>query len=822
MNLEEELDKLRRDLDRRTAEIRRQSEAALQGINDRRYTYESILSPVNHFDAAPGQRPSLVQLKRSDDLEEEAKTRIGTFEQIYYSTYIRETGMPLYGYDDLDYAALVNQLASALEIELNHTVYQFVRKLNGIGMPDYFDEKYGKAPQKITITKQGIKPVTIDIAEATCYCLLSRIRPFLEEENCFTKLKEKIPGTIDALIDFLRPGGIFLSARNEAAHTGFISQKQFLDFYEDYSTFFNGNIDVLLELKRDLKQKGRERTEEARDEWPATESYSQAIGRYRMSPDRKRGVIFTDTAKIARKYSAGQTQVQQSIAWYIGQCAQCGIDYILCDAANILPDGSTWPDYLSLLDGFCHEHGIDGQSPAGLFIIGGHDVIPMPQIHNPTSLPIKEMWEQDLKERDLDADMLYAYDGQYVQTDEFRNLKLILLIGQKPRFFVGRLPMEDGCIETDLTDDLQGYFRRAIAAYRPGTDQEGNSKDCGIRIETPVFTTCQTACMVAGAITNMLPLVRLEEIPGYIYNGMIVSPDFAETEYTPQTSYCRGIQSRADMLLFVLHGHWNASLPYYMGESNNQQYPRAISPELMRTCNAQVIAGIACWGARFIGYSREESALLSAIYNQTLLFFGSSRSAVGGFDSGIAKNNRTHYAETMLKYYLQYLMQGYDAGESLMYAKFKYFNQYHNKDMKEAAVMTILEFNLFGDPLLHLCPMLQKERISNICIMTESESENKTYRQLYGCQNRNIMTLREELQNLVDNNLRRIQSIIEEYLYKYYDVEPRTLYSAHRWITDSGKSGYTLRYRGISDEIISDTLVETDDDGGIINILKTY
>ena len=328
--------------------------------------------------------------------------------------------------------------------------------------------------------------------------------------------------------------------------------------------------------------------------------------------------------------------------------------------------------------------------------------------------------------------------------------------------------------------------------------------------------------MVAGAITNMLPLVRLEEIPGYIYNGMIVSPDFAETEYTPQTSYCRGIQSRADMLLFVLHGHWNASLPYYMGESNNQQYPRAISPELMRTCNAQVIAGIACWGARFIGYSREESALLSAIYNQTLLFFGSSRSAVGGFDSGIAKNNRTHYAETMLKYYSQYLMQGYDAGESLMYAKFKYFNQYHNKDMKEAAVMTILEFNLFGDPLLHLCPMLQKERISNICIMTESASENKTYRQLYGCQNRSIMTLREELQNLVDNNLSRIQSIIEEYLYKYYNIEPRTLYSAHRWITDSGKSGYTLRYREISDEIISDTLVETDDNGGIINILKTY
>jgi len=102
----------------------------------------------------------------------------------------------------------------------------------------------------------------------------------------------------------------------------------------------------------------------------------------------------------------------------------------------------------------------------------------------------------------------------------------------------------------------------------------------------------------------------------------------------------------------------------------------------------------ACYGARFIGHAPEKSALLSALGHRTVAFVGSSRIAYGPPDPPEA------YADLVIRDFLKAARSGLPTGEALSQGHLSVLGQ--DLGDPDLIVKTVLEFNLFGDPLVRL------------------------------------------------------------------------------------------------------------------------
>lgn len=814
---------------------------------------------ASHTAGLPGgkEEKTLQRLKSAERLEESSKSRIGTFERLYMDTYFSETHIPIaYGYEQLDYAALVCLLASVLEIELNLSVYQQLRELYGIEMPLFANKP---APKKEITVYPGF---VLDIGKESI--TLGRIQSLLESN------KSKISCDLPDMPDFIEWLNAIIKMRNKADHKDRITREAFVGFYELYVRFFNRYIDGLMDLKEQYKGVERKGNKKR-----YTSAFSLAVKKageedvdYMNSLNRsagcdgmqKQGIIFTDTSKLALKYFGEincrirneethenryisfVSYIKDIINCYIERCAGSGITYWLLDVADkeygyVLEKDSCWQGYLALLDEYCKDTGITADSPFGLFIIGGDDVIPVPRVHNPISDPYDEIVQVDVLENELEADMLYAYEPACVQLDAKKDLSWKALMRGRHRFYVGRLPLEEGHIESSVENDLgegkkadipqgNGYFNRAFEAYRPAVSKEGILiKHRGIEVKAPLVTSCQNTVRCANEMTAGLPLAPLENIPGLVENNKFVSPllDLSKSDKLSQV-YRQAVQL-SDMLIFILHGCNTARTPGYFGAPPDPRLGTptvAFDPELFAVSNPQVVTGVCCWGARYIGYKRENSALLQALYNHTLLFVGSSRTALGSVEGPI------RYSEKLLKYYLNYLLEGYDAGQALMCAKYRYFNNDRASDMESGLFLTVLEFNLFGDPLLNVCPLLERRPLTEECMRfsripdSEIEGRIRSYQPVYVRGNKRQESLLSEVRGLVDLNFRKIHDKISDLLYRHYQIEPRMLYTVYRYVARDGAEGYTLRYRNESGPLTIDTIVDTDLNGNGINIATSY
>lgn len=832
MDINDYLANMRRDLDSRLQNLRKDNDELLASIiNGKTVTDES---------PAPQETlPSLMNIPGIEYMEDAAKTCIGTFEKLYEKVFEEDTKMPMqgYGFADLGYSSLIIQLSKALEIELQCSLYQLLRGIYGVPMPDYYNKNYN-CNDKYKFTYK-FDSREVDFWKSECFCILNRLPAILKETNPDKmRLIEHYIDNIDDFIKFLDktdkktisiniitndknndPDYIFKRTRNGAAHTQIITKEIFLDFYSGYYKFLNDNLKSLLEIKYDYKDDNKSAN---------TTRQSLSYGYQAATRSCKRGVIFTDTKKLSIKYF-GDGKESCNIAErirenYIIPCSEAGIEYKLLDMSGyVAPQAGSpsWFDCLSVLDAYCTDNGISNDEPYGLFIIGGNDVIPMPSVHNPNSDPS----ETESPEKDLDADLLYAYSLSHIKFNSTGYLDVVSLLSNKPRFFVGRLPLEDGYLATRIESDLICYFKRAVNAH----SSDGNSAAGGIKIQNPVFTTCQRATHVAHDVAGRFPLGRLEDISGFTSHDIITSPNYSIPQNYPTTQnmdadskYCMQKQLDADMLIFILHGSNGPGNARYAGEaSGGSVYPTAFIPDILAHGNALIVAGICCWGARFIGYSREDSALLTAIYHNTLLFTGSCRTAFGGFDENYSIYGRVHVAEMFLKYYLRYLMQGHDAGQAVAAAKAAYFNDYVNADGPNNAATTVLEFNLFGDPLLNVRQVIAQNAAPLSYTSSADCDEIVSTYPIY-VRKSSSGSLLDEVRNLVDNNFKYIHDEISEHLYKYYNVNPRSLYSGHGYRTKYGKSGYILRYRTTDERLTSDTIVDTDINGRILNVAMSY
>lgn len=525
------------------------------------------------------------------------------------------------------------------------------------------------------------------------------------------------------------------------------------------------------------------------------------------SSEKYNGVLMTDTVILAKKYSDSRDKIRKTLQDFIKESEKFGKRWAFFDLGDVLPskEKEEWLRHSKALDDFMNENDIKPSPRLSLFIIGGPDVVPQPTSDNPTG-------GSDEYDSTIFSDFFYSFSDE---------LSLDFLDYSKARCNVGRLPLEKGKMSTKFSNDIEDYLNRSIETMEEG----------GIKIGKAVMTSNKDWIPASREMSRNLPMPHYENIEGETLDNMFISPDIlVGMDDDLADTYYEAIDD-ADMLVFNLHG---ASSPEQSGFYSNDL---AFSIHTLNHTNAPIFNTVACWGARYIRYNREESMLLNALYNHgVLLYSGACVPALGKCGNfrydGTWRIQPAAYSETFMARYCEYLCLGkLNAGEAFLKAKCDYYNSSRMVEDDECILGTVLMFNLYGNPAIRTRPDIETLRE----IQEESGLKVSKKRIPFRKMNKTVlmkksksgapMSLRDMVTMAVDNNLRAIHEDITRSLYNNLGLEPRELSLVERFTTQdhSGRevSGYIYNYDKERGQITSRVMAKTDNEGNILSVIET-
>lgn len=536
---------------------------------------------------------------------------------------------------------------------------------------------------------------------------------------------------------------------------------------------------------------------------------------------RCEGVIFTNIAALAARFDpqgSCRSELMQAIAGLLEEYAelsrQSGIFYHVIDAGNYrflnpaaggdyrvsLTAGDSWEVYSSILaDYYRFGRRTEKDETNYLFIIGGDDVVPMPVV--PQYMPVRH----DDDEKDIDTDIPYAYLlGERTQA-LFESGRLF---NYEQYFHVGRLPLP-----TDArAEDLHDYLQRSVEAMDGISVSKyfgiANMKwgDDSVRVCEPLRN--------AGLASAAAPYEG-STAGGYLAanGGLFYSQPVSESNIDSV------FDDSAGLYYFNLHGSSVPTQAMFYGEDHNTTCA-TISPRHMAAAKApNCLVTEACYGGRFKNNPKRYSMLLSAMSNRTLLYLGSSRAAWC--------NNKypIDNSDLLTTVFISAMLEGVPAGEALYLGRQAFF-QIGDGHLYDQQRVTIVEFNIFGDPWLSLRvngrPKAGKSA-GEVCVMTKNAVSTVSERKcLYDKhQQQNGGSLLDMVRGAVDQNLMRIRTVIDREVYARLGVEPRKLTFIHRNSYADGKSFYTFTYDGGSTEHTDLHTVIADMNGNIKTIVSS-
>lgn len=524
------------------------------------------------------------------------------------------------------------------------------------------------------------------------------------------------------------------------------------------------------------------------------------------------GIIMTDTRLLAQKYKTSKEEIKSIVNNFIEDCNESlHLKWHMLDIDNLQDEigEATWMDYSDVLEEFCERYSIKKGPQLSLFIIGGNDVIPQPCEDNPSYYPEGDGYDE-FKEK-VYSDFYYCFYGK---------LQLDYLDYNKARCNVSRLPLENGYMNTSAHDDLGKYLHNTIACMANG----------GIEIGRAVMTSNSEWIPASREMSRNLPTESLENVTNEVLDNMYLSPDVIESMDNKLRKKYYNSLAKADMLVFNLHGHCHPQLSgFYSTEL-------AFSPEMLSETKAKIFNTVACWGDRYISYERENSMLLTALYdNDVLLYSGACVPAMG--KCGNYQYDTTWriqpaaYSETFMARFTEYQCIGrLSAGEAFLKAKCDYYNTSRVFEDDETTLATVLMFNLYGCPAIRTRPNIsaiaeiQHVDGSKMCRIPFRKSKKITLVDK-NSKTKNGSVL-DAVRNSVDSNLSRIHSIVVERLYNALGVTERelSLIEQHYTTDISGKAqkGYIYHYtRNIGKNIKTHIQVKLDEAGNIRESIQT-
>lgn len=454
------------------------------------------------------------------------------------------------------------------------------------------------------------------------------------------------------------------------------------------------------------------------------------------------GIIFTNLNLLANRLNCREDEVETVVLNYISQIEECGHQYVLLDAgknsySNIdAHDG--WQSHVELLKDF-HK---DNSQAEYLFIIGGHDVIPMAIIDNEP-----RCYDDDYK---IDTDMPYTY----LLNSNFEEMLWSGNIFKKDvLIYCGRLP-----ISSDLNfDNIENYLYNASNIISSGIDAEN----------------CfgMTAKSWERASSTIIKKIQLNK-------NLHTSPEH-------NLNSAQGIfNKQADVYYFNLHGSDSPGSPEFFGDNS-----AVISPDYLSSAvNLNFLMTEACYGAKFIDYETHECMLLTTLYNKTVAYVGSSKVAFGASTENITS------ADVVAKSYLENLLSGETCGRAMALARIDVFDACPS-DHYDYGTTSAAEFNLFGDPLCSINSTSIKKSLS----LSSKKIKSNTFTNTRPVRKEikidsNEKGILNNVRNLVNQEVVKIREIINRELYSKYDIEPRNLSSVFEIKGKYGETTYNFNY----------------------------
>ena len=453
------------------------------------------------------------------------------------------------------------------------------------------------------------------------------------------------------------------------------------------------------------------------------------------------GIIFTNLNALANRLNCGREEVETIIVKYISQLEECGHQYILLDSSNnsynkvSAEDG--WQSHVELLKDFYN----DNSQAEYLFIIGGHDVIPMAVVDNEPGC-----YQDDT---DIETDMPYSY----LVSDSFQEMLWGgELFRENVKLYCGRLPVPHDRTLNDVSSFL---------------DRSARSISIGLDIDTCFGMTAKSWERASREIISHIAVSKK------LYTSPEHDLDSAEEIFN----------SNAELYFFNLHGSDSPGSPEYFGDNSS-----VISPEyLIGTENSNFVMTEACYGAKYIDYTCEDSMLLASLYSNTVAFVGSSRVAFGASSEDISS------ADIIAKSYLENILLGETCGKAIAIARIDVFDACPDDEF-EYGTTSAAEFNLFGDPVSSVSSPGQKRKFLSSKRTLSSKSflkKRPEKKQLFVNEQKGMLN---DIRNVVNQEMQKIRGVIDSELYAQYNIEPRGLSSVFEIKGRFGETSYNYNY----------------------------
>ena len=523
------------------------------------------------------------------------------------------------------------------------------------------------------------------------------------------------------------------------------------------------------------------------------------------------GIILTDGNALARKYGCTiqevydvfndfiQNAYDQQMYWTFLDISQYGLD-----STHETP---SWIECNEAVSRCIADNNLTAGPDLHLFIIGGDDVIPIPRVEDP--------WPYG-GER-IPTDTCYAFEGTYI-VDLLDSRDSDFTVGCA-RNNVARLPLEDGQLDTDIRSDIGAYFN--ISSMYGGGIPVGNVLMISNRDWIPASCT----------MTQHLPLLYNTDDPELIRNGMYISPKLLTEDAERLSIYCKSLD-KADMLMFNLHGANEEGMCGFYSEDE------AFNPSLLNQGRARVFNTVACFGARYAGYKRNDSMLLSALYGGGVLLYTGSLIPVPMFSNEETDEARQLLlnpgtgSEVLMRLYPLYQFKGMTGGKAMLQAKCDYFNMCRHVEDDSFSMSTALMFCLYGNPMLHVRrreyvveSALQNDAMPPAPIKADGSPLKKTIRQRLLQKDKSNQSLIDQIRGYVDENLNAIRNMVEQHLYQQLGLKPEMLDSIDQvsrpTIDGNYETGYSFNYHDANRQYGADTFVEVDAQGKTKRIYTT-
>ena len=531
---------------------------------------------------------------------------------------------------------------------------------------------------------------------------------------------------------------------------------------------------------------------------------------YENSDDEQVGVIFTDTQKLAEKYDCPQEEVVAVIESLRDQSREHGMEWYLLDASESVEDTDEpfWLDYNEAISDFMQEYDLPRGVEIPVFIIGGDDVIPIPMVEDVFG---------SSDDRRIPCDMCYCFEGNFFSdlwdggdrriTDDY------------VRNNVSRLPLEDGEMESSLADDLGDYFERCTQYY-----------DEGLSVDAVMMEANASWLPASKTMSEHLPLVSHADDPDMVQDGMYVSPPVSVEDEDSMEPVINTLDE-CGMLLFNLHGAGSEGMSGFYNDGGE-----AFSTEMLANTEAQVLNTVACYGARYHGFQRDDSMMLSALYNNGFLLYAGSLIPVPMIELNVPDGVEVHEgsgSEHLMPIYCMEQFRGLPVGEAMMRAKLEYFNTFRFMERDDFSMATMMMFSLYGNPMLRLQPQEEVLQKAEECHVLPVLPQNKCMAPIQKKRMQRVLvkdglkgqSLLEEVQGLVDANLSAIHAQVQQHLYDALGLEPRWLDHVDSFDLSDNKGfsqkGYCYTYVDRSKPYAQKSMVEVTIKGTVTRVFRT-